>query len=111
MAAEQHDAFGHEHLARLRERTQPGGEVERAAAEPIADRHRLARIDPDPDPQRETWLGPDLVCEALLHPDRAADRRPRRIKDAQRLVTAQLDHVTAAALDLLMHHLREAPRE
>ena len=93
LAGEMRDTFAREHLARRCDRAQTRRKVERAAAIPAArQRHRLAGVQPDADPERQ------LDATATLHLDRCAQSLPSGGEDDQRLVPAQLDQI-AVVLD------------
>ena len=96
-----------QHLARLRYSAQPGRQIERAAAEPGLDRDRLTDVDSHADQQRQRRVRPHLPREPLLELDRRTDRRTWRGEHAQRLITAELDQLTAA----LSHDLADEPGE
>ncbi len=76
------DRVGRQHLAGPRERAQPRGAVERAAAEAAFDRDRLAGVEPDPDrprraPRPRRRAGARARSAAPAAPSRTR-RAPRR---------------------------------
>ena len=86
---------------------QPSCQVECPTAIAVADRHRLARVHPDPDRQGEVGVRGTLLVATGEEVDARRDRLPRRIEDGEGLVAAQLDHGTAAALHLLLDEVGE----
>ena len=100
-----------QHLARLRYSAQPGRQVERAAAEPGLDRDRLTNVDSHADQQWQRRVRPDLAREPLLELNRCTDRRTWRSEHAQRLITAQLDQLTAPLSHDLADEPGKAPRQ
>ena len=66
------DATTDEDLAGGGLRAEPRREVERAAAVPVLDGDGFARIDPDPDPEREPGIENGLVEERELEVDGGA---------------------------------------
>ncbi len=93
------EALCQQHLAGRRDRAQAGRQVERAAAEAVTDRYRLAGVEADADPQRQRVVRLHPLDEALLKRDRCADRLARRSEHDQRLVASQLDQPSAQLLD------------
>ena len=100
------DGFARQDLAGPRERAEAGGEVERPAPISVGHRHGFARIEPDTDAARQLRLG-----DALLDPDRRAQRLPRGIEDDEGLVAAQFDQPAFAFLDHLLDDVREGRSE
>ena len=84
-ACELADRIGGEHLARLCQRAKARRTVERAATEAVLDRHRLTRVDPDPDRARKL-LGHDrrlqLDRESQRSPPPSRRRRAPRLRGA-----------------------------
>ncbi len=111
LAREVRHARAHEHLAGPREGAEPSREVERAAAIAAVDRHRLARIEADPDGERQAGIGDRLRYEALLQVGGCPQRLASGIEDGERLVAAQLDERAAGCFDRLARELRETRRE
>jgi hypothetical protein len=105
---EQHHSLRHQHLARLRQRTQPCSEIQGPSPKARLHRHRLASIYTDPDPEWQIGPRADLVCKVPLHRNRAPNRRPWRVKHTQRLVTTKLDHLATTTHHLPPNHLRKA---
>jgi hypothetical protein len=107
-AGETRSGLADDHLAARRAPTQTGGDVQRGAAEaPVLELDRLARVDPDADPQRNVELGRGLM-ELLLEVDRGADRLTRGAEDHERLVAADLDELAVVRLDIVVHDRLEA---
>ncbi len=105
------DLPAREHLAGARERAEPCGDVQGAAAVAALDGYGLAGVEPDPDGERKGWIGDRLLDEALLQGNGPTDRRARRAEHDQGLVTAQLEHMPPVILDHGAGHLGEAPCE
>ena len=96
------NTFAREHLARRCDRAETRRKVERAAAIPAArQRHRLAGVQPDADPERQ------LDATATLHLDRCAQSLPRGSEDDQRLVPAELDQIAVVLGDNTADDVRE----
>ena len=111
LAGHQDDAVARQHLARARQRAEPGREVQSAAAEAVLCLHRFSRLEPDPHPHRQRGVLPDRVGEALLQGDRRAKSLAGRVEHAKRFVTSQLHRPAAAGADDLSRQLREAGRQ
>jgi len=79
----------------------------RAAIAAVRQLDSLARVDPDPDPEREPRAELALVGEARLQVDGGADRLPRRGEHGEALVPAHLDQLAAVHLHALAHELLE----
>ena len=90
---------------------EPGGQVQGAAAVAALDRDGLARVEPDPDPERQGRCAVRSLPEEPLQLDRGADRLPCRREDAERLVAAQLEQLSALRLDPPARELGEAGGE
>ena len=71
-----------EHLARAGERAQPRGEVERAAAVAVRDRHGLAGVEPDADTARQAGRG--HLAPAARSPSEAPAAPSRRRRAPRR---------------------------
>ena len=100
--------LGDDHVARVCAGAQAGGDVQRSAAEaPVLERHRLAGIDADPDPERDLVVEVGLLVEPRLQVDGAPDRLARRREDGERLVASDLDDAAAVQLDVLGDDLDE----
>ncbi len=111
LAGHQDDAVARQHLARARQRAEPGREVQSAAAEAVLCLHRFSRLEPDPHPHRQRGVLPDRVGEALLQGDRRAKSLAGRVEHAKRFVTSQLYRPAAAGADDLSRQLGEAGRQ
>ena len=98
---------GHEHLSGRRGRAQTCGHVQRPPAKPVLHGHGLARVDPDPDGQRELWVGRGLLAAGRLQLDGRPDRGHDRVEHRQRFVAAELDDLAAPGLDRFPRELRE----
>ena len=85
---------------------QSGREVEGSPAVAVADRDRLAGIEPDPDAARQ--LGLD---EPSLQVDRRAQGLAGGDEDDERLVAPELEQETVAGRHDLGHELAEPGRQ
>src|SRR5207248_5024849 len=86
-------------LGRPGQPAQPRCLVERPAAITTFHGHRLARIQADPNRQRDARVGQCLVHESILKIDGRPDGLTGRRENRERLVASELDDGAAAPID------------
>jgi hypothetical protein len=91
-----------EHLPRLRDRADAGGEVDRAAEEVGSLSDRLAGVDADPNLDAGAALLAVGPPDGLLDCDGARHGGPRRLERDHERVALGLDHVAAIEGELLL---------
>ena len=87
-----------EHLTRSGARTQSSRHVQGGSSVPLLDGDGLARVDTDPDRQRERGVGLALLRARGLELDGGPNRLRRGLEHGHGLVASQLDHPSAPRL-------------
>ena len=110
-AGEVNEVLTREDLARTGLGAEPGREVQRPAAVPALDRHRLTGVQADPHGEREIRGGPGCLQKARLQVDRRPDGLTWGTEHREGFVSPQLDHGSVPSLDMLSSDLGERCRE
>ncbi len=106
---EVHELGRDQDLARSCASAESCGEVQRAASVPVAEGHRLACVDPDPDAERH--VGRLVARQRGLEVERRPDRFSGGVEDREDLITANLDDRSLARLDPLARDRHESLRQ
>ena len=108
LAGEVNHPLAGEYLTRRRDRAQPCGEVERAAAvAAIGQRHGLTRIEADANSERQPGSIGALLAATALHLDGCAQRLASGGEDDECLIAAELDQIAGVFRNGTSYDLRE----
>lgn len=95
-AGKMDDAVGRDHFTPVRDSAQARRDIEGGTAKAAFDSDRLARIDSDPDLQREVGIRARFLLEPHLELDRPPQRLTCGAEDREGLVPSQLEDRAAA---------------
>ena len=110
-ASEVHDLLAGQDLTRTRERAEPRRQVQRTAPVAVIDPDGLARIESDPNRERQRRIGDRRPDERRLEVGCCPDRLAGRVEDGEHLVPAELEARSPTGLEGRVSDRREPGRE